>query len=111
MSCDSVLIIKTNALKKPDEKIIDVFIKLIQGCFSNYEHIVDGRLKLRSRLFKLSNEIPIHCDADFVPLTPNKIVKHFVKTLSDGNSHTPLYAAKESHESEPIQVTDIIWAY
>lgn len=108
MSCNCVLILKTNALKNPDEKIIDVFIKLIQGCFSNYDHISDSRLRLRSNLFKLSNEVQIHCDADFVPLTPDKIVKQFVKILSDGNDHTPLHAEKDSHESEPIQVTDII---
>jgi len=108
MACDSVLILKTNALKQPDEKIIDIFIKLIEGCFSNYDHLSDLRIGLRSKLFKLSDEVPIHCDADFVPLTPDKIVKQFVKILSDGNSHTPLHAEKDSHESEPIQVTDII---
>lgn len=108
MSCDAVLVLKTNALKQPDEKIIDVFIKLIGGCFSNYEHKSDLRNGLKSRLFKLSNEIPIHCDADFVPLTPDKIVKQLVKILSSGDENTPLHAEKNSHESEPIQVTDII---
>jgi len=103
-----VLILKTNALIKPEEKIVDVFIKLIQGCFSNYNHKADERLKLRQKLFRLANETQIHCDADFTPLTPDKIIKQFVKILADGNDYTPLHAEKDSHESQPIQITDII---
>ncbi len=59
-------------------------------------------------MFKLSNEIPIHCDSDFQPLTPVKIVKQFVKILADGNSFEPLNVLKDSHESEPIQIADIL---
>ncbi len=87
---------------------MDVFIKLIEGCFANYEYKLQSRLELRKKLFGLSNDIPIHCDADFSPLTPDKIIKQFVKILSAGREHTPLHAEKDSHESEPIQVTDII---
>jgi len=108
MSCEFVLIIKTNALDCTDEKIIDVFIKLIEGCFSNYEHKSKDRSNLKDKLFQLANENPIHCDADFNPLGPDKIVKQFVKILSNGKDHTPLHAEKDSHESEPIQVTDIL---
>ncbi len=108
ISCSMVLMIKTNALKNNDEKLVDVFIKLIDGWFTNYDYKSNERLLLRKELFKLSNEIPIHCDSDFQPLTPIKIVKQFVKILADGNSFDPLYVLKDSHESEPIQIADII---
>lgn len=108
MSAEFIFMIKTNALDNPVEKAIDIFIKLIEGCFSNYEHKSADRLKMRNKLFKLANEVQIHCDADFDPLGPDKIVKQFVKILSFDNEHTPLHAEKDSHESEPIQVTDIL---
>lgn len=108
MSCKCVIMIKTNALICPDEKIIDVYVKLIQGLFSNYNHLSSQRLALKSLLFKLSNEIPVHCDADFSPLSTDKIVKQFVKNLADSSDFTPLHAQKDSHESQPIQVTDIL---
>jgi len=108
MSCEFVLLLKTNALKHQEEKLVDIFIKLIDGCFSNFEYKLESRLKLRSKIFKLSNDIQIHCDADFSPLTPDKIVKEFVKILAAGNEHNPLHSEKDSHESEPIQVADIM---
>ena len=108
MSCEFVLILKTNSLVNPEEKMTDIFIKLINGCFSNYNHKYNQRLKLQKKLFGLSNEIPIHCDADFSPLAPNKIVKQFVKVLAGGNDYTPLHVQKESHESKAIQIADIL---
>lgn len=108
MSCQCVLMIKTNALISPDEKLIDVFIKLIQGWFTNYEYKSSYRLRLQRGLFKRANEISIHCDSDFHPAIPSQIVKQFVKILSNGNDHVPSHAVKSSHESEPIQVTDIL---
>lgn len=108
MSCKFVLVIKTNALKSSDEKLVDVFIKLILGCFTNYDYISSRRIQLRKLLFKLSNEISIHCDADFQPLIPSKIVKQFVRILADGNDYVPSFAVRDSHESEPIQLTDIL---
>ena len=108
ISCSMVIMIKTNALKNPDEKLVDIFIKLINGWFTNYDYKSDDRLLLRKELFKLSNETPIHCDSDFQPLTPVKIVKQFVKILADGNPFDPLHVLKDSHESEPIQITDIL---
>jgi len=108
ISCTMVIVIKTNALKSPDEKLVDVFIKLINGWFTNYDYKSDERVLLRKELFKLSNETPIHCDSDFQPLTPVKIVKQFVKILADGNSFDASYVLKDSHESEPIQITDIL---
>lgn len=108
MSAQFILMMKTNALDCSDEKIIDVFIKLIQGWFSNYDYKYNERTGLRERLFAFANETQIHCDADFNPLGPDKIVKQFVKILSNGHEHTPLHAEKDSHESQPIQVTDIL---
>jgi len=108
ISCRFILYIKTNALRESDEKLADVFIKLIQGCYSNYNHHDQARLRFRNNLFKLSNEVPIHCDADFRPLTPDKIVKHFVKLLANESENTALHAEKDSHESEPIQLADIL---
>ena len=108
MSCQCVLMIRTNALKSPDEKLMDVFIKLIRGWFTNYKHKTADRLRLQKELFRRANEVSIHCDADFQPLVPGQIVKQFVKILSNGNDHVPSHAVKDSHESEPIQVTDIL---
>lgn len=112
LSSNAVLLIKTNALKKPVEKVIDVFIKLIDGCFSGYERAWgEERRELRESFFNLCNNVPIHCDADFVPLTTDKIVRHLVKTLAVRQEYTPLHVEKPSHESEPIQITDIICGF
>lgn len=108
ISCTNLIMVRTNALKNPDEKLIDVFIKLIRGWFDNYDHISSHRIQLQKELYKLANDNPVHCDADFQPLTPDKIVKYFVKILANGNDYDPLHAEKESHESEPIQLTDIL---
>ncbi len=56
----------------------------------------------------MTSYILIHCDSDFQPLTPVKIVKQFVKILSKDNSFEALNVLKDSHESEPIQITDIL---
>lgn len=109
MSCKSVLMIKTNALINPMEKIIDVFMKLIEGCFSGFEsRLGNQRQSLRDRFFNLCNDTPVHCDSDFSPLTTDKIVRHLVMTLANGRDCTPLHVEKSSDESEPIQVVDIL---
>ncbi|MGQ9641632.1 MAG: hypothetical protein ACUVUF_05855 [Candidatus Bathycorpusculaceae bacterium] len=59
------------------------------------------------------NGVETHCDADFRPLTPEKIVRLLVQTLAkkDGGefeTYTPLFANLRSHESKPIQIADII---
>ncbi|MCS4540787.1 MAG: hypothetical protein HY929_00460 [Euryarchaeota archaeon] len=113
--CEAILVVNTNVFISPVEKLDNVFIKLIDGCFSGYESWPQQR-KLRSSLkekfFSLANNIPIHCDADFSPLTADKIAKFFVRTLSKSNGRyrecTPLYATLKSHESIPIQLADII---
>jgi hypothetical protein len=59
------------------------------------------------------NNVPTHCDADFRPLTQDKIVRLLVQTLAKNNgerfeTYTPLFANLRSHESKPIQIADII---
>lgn len=109
MSGSAVLIIKTNALVSPEEKLTDAFIKLIAGSFSGYERM-QGELRagLRDKFFSLTNETPIHCDSDFSPLSTDKIVRQLVKTLAAGRQFTPLHVGLKSEESHPIQVADII---
>ncbi|MGI0079548.1 MAG: hypothetical protein ACRECH_07980 [Nitrososphaerales archaeon] len=107
--CDAVLLIKTNALMSPEEKISDIFLKLIGGAFSGYEKM-QGELRngLRMLFFSLVNNTPIHCDSDFAPLTTDKIVRFLVKSLSSGERFVPLHVGLKSEESHPIQVSDII---
>ena len=108
ISCSAILMIKTNALRHMNEKMIDVFIKLIKGCFTDYDHLHQTRKSLQEELFALANKTPIHCDEDFSPQLPYKIVRQLVQNLSDGKPFESLHVEKESHESEPIQLTDII---
>lgn len=116
LCCEGMLVIETDALVSPIGKIQNIFINLIEGCFSGYENDpTQRRLRpaLRKKFFKLANDIQIHCDADFPPLTPNKVVRYFVQTLAKRNEKffekfVPLFADLKSHESESIQVADII---
>jgi len=109
MSCNAILVIKTNALMNPEEKIVDVFIKLISGSFSGYERM-QGELRtaLKDKFFTLINETPTHCDPDFSPLTTDKIVRQLVRTLAGTRPFVPLHAGLKSEESHPIQVADVI---
>jgi hypothetical protein len=113
--CDGLLVIRTNALIDRRDPTETLFNNLMEGCFSGYEvDPAQGELRpaLKKRFFGMVNDLPIHCDNDFRPLTPIKIVKSVVKTLAkrDGfqESCTPLCAALGSHESKPIQISDII---
>lgn len=109
MSVSALLVIKTNALTRPQEKLTDAFIKLIGGAFSGYERMQgDFRTRLREGFFSLTNETPAHCDADFSPVSTDKIVRQLVKTLAGGRPFTPLHVGLKSEESHPIQVTDLI---
>ncbi len=109
VSVSAILVIKTNALVKPEEKLTDVFIKLIDGCFSGYERMQGAlRAELKSEFFKLTNETPVHCDADFSPLSTDKIVRQLVKTLAGGSPFIPMHVGLKSEESHAIQVADII---
>lgn len=109
ISCDAILLLKTNALKKPEEKLSDIFIKLIAGSFSGYEHFKgDERTELKRMFFSLVNNTPVHFDSDFSPLSTDKIVRFLVRTLADGGRFLPLHVGLRSEESHPIQVADII---
>lgn len=114
--CDGLLVIKTNALNDRREKIENLFKNLIEGCFSGYERDPkqkDLRPNLKRKFFNAVNGVQIHCDADFRPLTPEKVVRLLVQTLAkqDGGrfeGYTPLFANLHSHESKTIQIADII---
>jgi hypothetical protein len=114
--CDGLLVIKTNALKDRRGKIENLFKNLIEGCFSGYERDPTQRNlrpALKKKFFEAINGVETHCDADFRPLTPEKIVRLLAQTLAKKNAgqferYTPLFANLRSHESKPIQIADII---
>jgi len=116
LSCEGILLIETDALVSPIGKIENIFSNLIKGCFSGYENDPTQRTlrpALRRRFLGLANNVEVHCDADFRPLTPNKVVRYFVRALARHNGEdferlVPLFADLKSHESEAIQVADII---
>lgn len=109
ISCKAVLVIKTNALTSREEKLVDVFIKLVAGSFSGYERMQgELRARLKDGFFSMTNETPIHCDADFSPLTSDKVARQLVRTLAGGKPFVPLHAGLKSEESHPIQVADVI---
>jgi hypothetical protein len=113
--CNGLLTIKTIAFKDRRGKMENLFKNLIEGCFSGYEsHPIQKNLRpaLKQKFFEAMNGVEIHCDADFRPLTPEKIVRLLVQTLAKKNgefeTYTPLFANLRSHESKPIQIADII---
>lgn len=113
--CDGLLAIKTNAFIDRKGKVQNLFKNLIEGCFSGYENDPDQknlRPVLKIKFFNKINRIETHCDDDFPHLKPNKIVRLLVQTLAKKNgyyeSYTPLFADLRSHESKPIQISDII---
>ncbi|MFA5365245.1 MAG: hypothetical protein WC325_08710, partial [Candidatus Bathyarchaeia archaeon] len=105
-SC-GLLAVHTNVLISPIGSLVNAFRDLIDGCFTGYEHMPDQpltfRKELRQKFFEKCNNIPIHCDSDFRPLNPDKIVKILVKTLSKTNGEqrkcTPLHVTLNSEES------------
>jgi len=113
-SC-GLLAIHTNMLVSPISSRVYAFRDLIEGCFSGFEktpyqpkNVRDG---FRQRFFSMCNNIPIHCDADFRPLTSDKIARLLVSTLSKKNDKiqefVPLHAELKSEESSSIQIADI----
>lgn len=107
--CNGILVIITDAIVSPAGKLENIFKNLIEGCFSGYERD-PSRKRLRSSLkrkfFQAANGTPIHRDADFPPLTPEKVARLFVQTLAKQKGkyleYTPLFANLRSHESKPI---------
>jgi len=111
ISCNSILIIKTDALISPAGKYENVFSNLIDGCFSGYETMEEQpRYALRKYLYESTNKTPIHCDADFGPLKPLQVATVYLKQLGQGLTPepTPYFANLRSHESQPIQIADIL---
>jgi hypothetical protein len=111
ISCDALLVIKTDALISPKGKHESVLTNLIDGCFSGYES-TEGKFRqsLREHFYAKTNNTPIHCDADFSPLAPLKVATTYVKRLGDGlrPAPTPTFVDLRSHESKPIQVADML---
>ena len=115
ISCKAVFIMNTNFINKLGKMNANIFINMIDGCFTGYNlHPVQNlhfRKELRRRLFALANNTPSHCDSD-LPLRPERVVRLLVRVLSKYNDEpqpcTPLYAPLTSEESEPIQVTDLL---
>ena len=96
VSC-GLLAIHTNLLVSPIGSRVYAFRDLIEGCFSGFEKQPKNvREEFRQRFFSMCNNIPIHCDADFRPLTSDKIARLLVSTLSKKNDKiqefVPLHA-------------------
>lgn len=116
ISCERMMIIDTNLINSGNHLTKNQLTGMIEGCFSGYENDPEQngefRTKLRESLFNSINNTQCHCDPDFQTIKPPGIVRTLVQTLSkkDGKIQpfTPLYTALESHESQPIQITDII---
>ena len=116
MSCRAVFVVNTNFLNIFRKMNSNIFINIVDGCFTGYtlnpEQNLFFRRELRRRYFELANNTPSHCDSDFLPLRPERVVRLLVRILSKYNDEpqpcTPLYAPLTSEESEPIQVTDLL---
>jgi hypothetical protein len=114
--CDCLLVLKTNVFIDRKGKMETVFTNLVEGCFSGFESVplaADFRANLKQRFFRAINGVAIHCDDDFTPLTPDKVVRLLVKTLAKQGadyfeSYMPLFASLYSHESKSIQIADVI---
>ena len=111
ISCDGLLTIKTDALISPAGKYESILSNLIDGCFSGYE-TTEGKFRdsLRKHFYTLTNNTPVHCDADFGPLKPLQVTTIYVKRLGQGlqPEPTPTFVNLRSHESRPIQLGDIL---
>jgi len=116
LSCKAVLVLNTNFINILRKMTTNNFINMIDGCFTGYNkdpvQNINFRRELRHSFFKCINNIPTHCDPDFLPLRPEKIVRLLVRQLSKYNDEVqhnlPLYAPLTSEESEPIQVADLL---
>lgn len=116
ISCNAVFVINTNFINVLRKMNTNMFINMIDGCFTGYEldpiQNLAYREELRRRFFSLGNNTPTHCDSDFLPLRPERVVRLLVRTLSKYKGElqecVPLYAPLTSEESQPIQVTDLL---
>ncbi|MDR1991954.1 MAG: hypothetical protein LBQ98_00375 [Nitrososphaerota archaeon] len=102
-----MLVIKTNVFSEQKGKMATVFANLIEGCFSGFERVpsqADFRANLKQRFFRAVNRVEVHCDNNFAPLSPEKVVRLLVQTLAKQrhdcfNRYAPLLASLHSHES------------
>jgi len=116
MSCQAVFVVHTNFLNIFRKMNSNIFTNIIDGCFTGYnlcpEQNLIFRRELRHKFFEFSNNTPSHCDPDFLPLRPERVVRLLVRILSRYNDEPqpciPLYAPLTSEESEPIQITDLL---
>ena len=114
--CDCLLVLKTNVFVNRKGKMEMVFTNLVEGCFSGFENVPSQavfRAQLKQRFFKAINGVVVHCDDDFTPLNPSKVVRLLVKTLAKQRrgyfeNYMPVLANLYSHESKSIQIADII---
>lgn len=116
ISCKALFAINSSLINSRNSLSSNQFTGLIEGCFTGYEsHPIQNdvfRTALRSSFFRLCDNNHIHCDPDFGRLRPQDIVKFLVRNLSRVNGRiqacTPSHALLKSHESEPIQIADLI---
>lgn len=116
VSCKAFFAINSTFIQSKNHFTRNQFTGLIEGCFTGYEQYPRQnsvqRQALRRMFFKLCDGNGIHCDPDFGSLQPNILVRFLVRNLSRINNRvqdcTPSYVTLKSHESEPIQLADII---
>jgi hypothetical protein len=116
IACKKMFLIDTNLINSSNHLTINQLIGMIDGCFTGYEKDPEQnsifRTNLRKSFFELIDNVQCHCDPDFHTLKPPEIVRILVRTLSkhDGKPQvcTPVYANLRSHESQPLQLTDLI---
>jgi hypothetical protein len=116
ISCKALFAINSSFINSTNRLTRNQFTGLIEGCFTGYtNHPTQNsevRSQLRNSFFRLCDNNQIHCDPDFGSLQPRNIVRLVVRNLSrrDGRIQpcTPSHALLRSHESEPIQLADLI---
>jgi hypothetical protein len=111
--CEAGLMISTDVLSSGKGHAKDKLTNLVEGCFSGYEATGGQRRKeLRSLFFSRINKVPVYCDSDFVPVSPEDVVRTLVRQLartdSGSGQFTPMNVPLRSHESIPIQIADIL---
>ena len=113
--CRAVLLIDTDILNmshyKQIEKAANLLSKVFDGCFSGGRpERAAWRNRFHKKLFSFGNGVKVHCDSDFGS-TPRDVVDKFIRVLSKNGEFgdpDPTHSLRKSHESEPIQVADII---
>ena len=116
ISCTAVFVINTNFINVLRKMNTNIFINIIDGCFTGYDldpiQNIAYRSELKQKFFSYINNTPTHCDSDFLPLRPERVVRLLVRTLSKYKGEiqdcVPLYAPLTSEESQPIPVTDLL---